>query len=276
MVDLHTPDSEGFIPGVFNYCDRRCERCRFVRQCRVGTLEVDEVADGEVADERPEDLKAKLLKLMGLTEEEIMAFEEEVERQAEVEEDDEEEQQQLRDHQEEQEMIRERVEAHALTNMCRTYLELVDEWLEPRETMFRGMGVSLQDRMDVAIAASLRTAEKLVLSEALEEVRWLRTMLVSKCHRALHGLFDGVDEFTTPDGQPYQSDHNGTAKLALEIVSRCEAAWELVARHLPQEAGELVPIQEVLRRIHQSLHSTFPDAERFIRPGFDAPLHPEG
>ncbi len=57
MRDMHAPDKQGFIPGVFNCCDRRCERCRFVRQCRVGAMEIDELGEpgADVADERPED-----------------------------------------------------------------------------------------------------------------------------------------------------------------------------------------------------------------------------
>lgn len=65
---IHSPDAHGFIPGVFNYCDRRCERCRFVRQCRVGAVDVDDVGEAEdaIASGRPEDLLERSMKLMGL------------------------------------------------------------------------------------------------------------------------------------------------------------------------------------------------------------------
>ena len=28
-------DSEGYIVGIHNYCDRWCERCQFTEQCRI-------------------------------------------------------------------------------------------------------------------------------------------------------------------------------------------------------------------------------------------------
>jgi len=70
--DMHAPDAQGFIPPIHNYCDRRCEKCRFIRQCRVGYMEADlvneETTDGEGATDSAE---ARLLRLMGIDPEEL-------------------------------------------------------------------------------------------------------------------------------------------------------------------------------------------------------------
>ncbi len=29
----HYPNTENFIPGIYNYCDRWCERCPFTDRC---------------------------------------------------------------------------------------------------------------------------------------------------------------------------------------------------------------------------------------------------
>ena len=42
---LQTPDDASFIVGIFNYCNRRCERCPFTRRCR---LYADERRDEEL------------------------------------------------------------------------------------------------------------------------------------------------------------------------------------------------------------------------------------
>ena len=66
---IHEPDKQGFISSIHNYCDRRCEKCRFIRQCRVGIMEADDVDDDrEPGDERVEDYEARLRKVMGVPE----------------------------------------------------------------------------------------------------------------------------------------------------------------------------------------------------------------
>jgi len=39
-------DDQGFIPGVYNYCDRWCERCPFASRCRVYAMEMTIRIDG--------------------------------------------------------------------------------------------------------------------------------------------------------------------------------------------------------------------------------------
>ena len=45
-------DDQGFIPGVYNYCDRWCERCPFASRCRSYAMELTlriDGGDGELA-----------------------------------------------------------------------------------------------------------------------------------------------------------------------------------------------------------------------------------
>ena len=54
-------------------------------------------------------------------------------------------------------------------------------------------------------------------------------------------------------------------------MERSLAAWSTVAELLPAEVDSISALREALHRCGQELHRTFPDAEKFIRPGFDAP-----
>jgi hypothetical protein len=47
-----------------------------------------------------------------------------------------------------------------------------------------------------------------------------------------------------------------------------------VSELMPGEADGLVAMLELLRRISEELHKEFPDTDRFIRPGWDAPRQP--
>ena len=195
---MHRPDAEGFIPGVFNYCDRRCERCRFVRQCRVGALNVDDVGEAEdaVADERPEDLKERLRKLMGMPSR--------TEREQDGSDDDDDDDDDAGDHfdfdpadleptaeeRRRDEEIARQIREHQLTNMGLTYMDLVDEWLEPREAALTARGVVLYRQHELSMALNLRTPDNLLLGAALDDVLWFKLMVHVKCQRALRGKLE--------------------------------------------------------------------------------------
>jgi hypothetical protein len=280
MKDIHAIDAQGFIPGVYNYCDRRCERCRFVRQCRVGIVDVDDIGEAEdaVGSGKVEDMKERLHKLMS------MPPKSEDDGADEDLDDDDDESFNLDfdpndlepdpDYEKEQAEIRRKTKEHPLTNMGSTYTMMVGEWLKPREAGLKASGVSLY-RTDELGFTGARTPESLVLSEALDEILWFKYMLHIKCQRAVSGKIEDPDWLLDMGIGPIQSDWNGTAKLAIEIVQRCQQAWTTVAELLPETADDIMPILELLRRIGEELKKEFPDTERFVRAGWDAPREPE-
>lgn len=153
---MHTPDSEGYIPFIHNYCDRRCERCRFVRQCRVGAVEVDDVGEDDdvVGDERVEDLHDRMKKLLGLSDEDMAAMEE-VRKEHEDEPvdplEEAREEAAMAEWQRQQEERDRQVDAQPLSVMGSTYLDLVRAWNRPREASFMARGVQLHPRMGMGI-----------------------------------------------------------------------------------------------------------------------------
>lgn len=272
-MDIHRPDEQGFIPFIHNYCDRRCERCRFVRQCRVGIIEIDDVDEDrtEVADDRVEDRAERLRKVLGLPPEdegpdepdedlqdwlaEIGALAPPPDPEADAR------------HQ----AIRRAATEHPIAVLALAYADQVSDWMGPREAMLRVRGVRRDQREELLIDPALRTPDALLLSEAVEEVLWFQHMLYVKGQRALIGKLEQEADPPDEDFDPLQSDWNGTTKLALHIVDRSVTAWNLLAERLPDEATSIAPLIAHLEECGAALHREFPDAERFIRPGFDAP-----
>jgi hypothetical protein len=64
-----------------------------------------------------------------------------------------------------------------------------------------------------------------------------------------------------------QNDWNGTAKLALVCIRRSIEAWDTLAEALGD--SEARGVADQLRALQAEVERTFPDASRFIRPGFD-------
>jgi len=104
------------------------------------------------------------------------------------------------------------------------------------------------------------------LANAIEVAGWDAYLIGAKLHRALHGR----DEFMHGEGfddDPVQNDWNGSAKVALISIRRSIAAWATIggATGDPDAAA----VAEELRRLETEAERTFPDAWKFIRPGFD-------
>ena len=97
-------------------------------------------------------------------------------------------------------------------------------------------------------------------------IDWYHIFIFIKFKRAVHGLRE--DNFwETDEENPFQTDSNGTAKVAMIGVERSIIAWRRLFEKIPYQ-----PIQKalgLLRMIHEAGIQTFPDYQKFIRPGFD-------
>ena len=104
------------------------------------------------------------------------------------------------------------------------------------------------------------------LASAIEVAGWDAHLIGAKLHRALHGR----DEFL--HGEPFeedpvQNDWNGSAKVALISIRRSMTAWATISAATGDP--DAAAIAEELRRLEADAERAFPDAWKFIRPGFD-------
>jgi hypothetical protein len=103
------------------------------------------------------------------------------------------------------------------------------------------------------------------LARAAEELSRDVYLITAKIHRAL----DGRDRSSEDEGMhdhPVQNDWNGSAKVALISIARSAAACDVLAATGDTEAAHL---GEELRNLGRQVEREFPNALRFVRPGFD-------
>lgn len=234
------------ISFISAYCDSWCDRCAFTERCssfaaRAAIAMCGDVREGielavgrpRCADRRTADVPVPAW-LAGYQEAEESA--EEIAR-FEREEDE----------------RRNRLEESSLMKTAKAVAELAREWL-------------------VAQPNDLQTCGDPVLREALAVAQHDVHLFWVKLYRAL----DGRDRETTDEFEsglfgddPIQNDWNGSAKVALICIERSEAAWRVIAATAAQETPMAVADQ--FRDLRQEVEREFPDAWRFVRPGFDEP-----
>jgi hypothetical protein len=122
------------------------------------------------------------------------------------------------------------------------------------------------------IGARYEPASKMAnagLIEALEITSRDGFSIHVKLLRALDGR-DRMMHGEDVDEGPIQNDWNGSAKVALISIIRSIAAWSSIADATDDSDARY--IAEALAALRGEVEVEFPDAWRFVRPGFDREL----
>jgi hypothetical protein len=223
----------GFIVGLYNYCDRWCETCSLTSHCRLfAEYAAHEAARDPAftalvnAPPLPQDVPPPppkwLDELLERMHEEASRLDachsEYVEREP-------------------------RPEHAVIQARADDYCSAVYDWLQAMNAF------NVENNSDPRAI-----------------VHWFSTMIPAKVARALWGL--AQDE---PEERDWPADHDGSAKVALLGIDRSHAAWlEMVSRGLASP-GDAEPFVANLVRLRRELEHVFPDARGFVRPGLDEP-----
>jgi hypothetical protein len=260
-----------FISGIYNYCDRWCERCPFTTRCLVYATEkaADVSDDPEVHDINNAKFWSRLESIFQETHEMILEWAQEAgidleTLEAEAAQADREEQ-------------RDNAKQHELSISARKYAEMVERWF--------GEEFAVEHNVhDDTTGRSKDTEDDLDVSDAIEVVRWYQFFVAAKVFRALMARDRPViDEEVASDDilsgaeldddeasfAAMGNDGDGSAKIALIAIDRSSSAWRILQSSLPEKADSIVPMLLELERLRRATEQTFPEARDFIRPGFD-------
>jgi len=233
---------ERIVEGIFNYCTRRCELCRFTAQCTLfqSEREYEQRHPDAGTIECVRDSFAETWRLL----EEWCAREgidfDEIRREAESDE-------------------------------SRAELDRVDEAvrsdpLQQRASAYAHAAFTVVDAM--ASARALRKWPPEV-EEALDTISWNAGLVGAKVHRALHGF---AEREMVRDQDSVQNDWNGSAKVTRIVIEESKRAWQVILREgeAPDDSP-LIELLALLDRVDREMAERFPHAMDFVRPGFDAP-----
>jgi len=272
-----------FIPGIYNYCDRWCERCAFTHRCRVyATQQQFEEQANEDRAEHNQAFWDQLEKFSEDSSDEWKTFsspdedgEEEKEEEAAAE--GEEEgipgvNRDLTDEEwEEAQEEHDRVDAEVkkrgsvILQSAEAYSWRLQQFIKEHGELFRSPPDEIDPVVITAAGGDIEDEAKVVwLQDALEVIAWHQFFITVKLTRAYHSL---VDEEAHQHEWPRDSD--GTAKVALIGLDRCLAAWVVVRDMLPKYESVALDFMVRLNRLRAKVQAQFPNARAFVRPGFD-------
>jgi len=246
-----------FIPGIYNYCDRWCERCQFTSRCLHFALENEESADPESRDMSNELFWRKLNETFRVT---LDLLKEAAEQEGiDLNSLDSES---LPDEEQHNDKI---AENHECCSAARAYGEMVDDWFDSAGDLFG----QPEDELDLKELRPIPTIGSAWgsagVEEAVQVVRWYQHLIYAKLMRAVSGRLEEESEI---DDELYR-DSDGSAKVALIGMDRSIAAWGTIRTYYPLSDRHILELLLHLDRMRRRVEQLFPDARGFMRPGFD-------
>lgn len=251
---VQNPD---FIPGVYNYCDRWCERCTLTARCANFALGEEYFSTPEERDIHNERFWHKLHEVFQVTLEMVMEDAEKfgIDLTAlDLEADAEEEKQ-----------LDEAAHNHMCVRSAKKYSKMVEEWFDSKKDLFDQKENDLRLQASLDLPGTDLFAEAAGLNDAVEIVRWYQYQIYVKLMRAIKGDLEETPEIL----KDYPKDSEGSAKVALIGIDRSIAAWGAVSGHFPSEEDSIFKLLVILEKLRRKTEEVFPKARSFVRPGFD-------
>ena len=226
------------IPGIYNYCDRWCERCPLTSRCLVYATENNDVQNNDIRNaafwQRLDETLAQVRQL--------------IPQWAKLAPKDSTEQKKVRSH-------RRDVDNHPLTKAGKHYANTASDW-------FRELDQTNQITTD----PTDRDCQDLQpIEDAREVIQWYQYQIAVKTMRALSSRKEEDSEHDND----FPKDSDGSARVALIGIDRSIAAWGLMQLSLSDHAESIVPLILQLETLRNDLEVSFPQARDFLRPGFD-------
>ena len=224
------------ISGVYNYCDRWCERCPLTSRCLVYATEQEDNDSPESRDTRNEAFWRKLSAIFQETRELIAEWARKagIDLNATTEEDE-----------TRHKRKRQLVDNHPLTRVGKKYANAASDWFREFD-----QSVEFSD-----------------VEDAREVIQWYQYQIAVKTMRALSGRNEETEG--DPEIMDFPKDSDGSAKVALIGIDRSIAAWRMMQLSSPDRVESIVPLILQLEGLRRRLEKSFPQAREFIRPGFD-------
>ena len=269
---IELAENPDLISGIYNYCDRWCERCPFTSRCMVyATERAESISDDpESQDINNAKFWQKLEGIFRETHALILEWAEEMgvdlesaEAEAAIV---------------ERGKQREEAKEHPLSLSARHYAQMVQQWFKEE--------FAVEENVHDDITGKAHSAEEDIdVTDAIEVIRWYQFFIAAKTYRALMGLEDiGDEEVSEINVDPFRDDDfddedvllaaachdsDGSAKIALIAIDRSLSAWRLMQNALPEKTESTVPMLIELEKLRRGIEQIFPRARDFVRPGFD-------
>lgn len=243
-------EDQKYISGIYNYCDRWCERCQFTSRCLSHSIGEDQNKELEEIDQENERFWSSLndsFKLV-FTLLEDLAKEKGIDLNSiEIDED---------------EKIDNQV--NLLTHRSMNYVNMVDDWFKNHQNIIENVLLKKEKQSHLKLIYPANKTP-VSLQEVIEVIRYYQYAITVKLSRAIQGR----ENEAKIELEDMPKDSDGSAKIALIETDRSINAWGNLLKYFEDDNEDILKIINYLQQIREIAEQEFPHARVFIRPGFD-------
>jgi hypothetical protein len=245
-----------FIPGIYNFCDRWCERCRFTARCRIFDMEERDPGSPEEQDLRNAAFWKKLGRIFARTKRMLLrhAKKQGIELDLDA----------IKQESKRTKPCRRQT---PLTLEAERYAKAVAAYMKEKQPDFLEKRDTLEGLANADIPGTDPLGQAVRINDALEVVLWYHLFIVVKLSRALKLQRDEGDALDDEEFERW--DANVSAKLALLAIDRSIQAWAALRKDFPEHDDTVLDMLLSLGRLRRESEAAFPVARAFKRPGFE-------
>lgn len=261
---LQRPINPNFISGIYNYCDRWCERCEFTSRCLNFEMSEERSKDTENNSNSESTWKAleqNLKETMEMIQ--YIAYEKGIDLDN-IEIDAEDEKRKTN--------RQESSKNHQLFIASKNYANIVHNWLNNEYDYIKEKEKELNDNLKLGTEENRTLSSFNGILDSLEIIRWYNLFISAKIYRALSS---DIDFYNDEEMRDFPKDSDGSAKVALIAIDRSIAAWGCLQKHFAEKFDDILDILALLEKIRKKTEKCFPNARSFVRPGFDTGENPK-
>lgn len=246
-----------FIPGIYNYCDRWCERCEFTQRCMTYALCEDEFNNPQSRDisnkafwDKLHDAFTVTLEMVRETAEQMGIDLNAIDNEAAAK---------------HEEQVHKMSAEQPYSQNALEYIKMVDNWFDSGKDILEDKADELKTQIEADIPGTKPVDEAINIRDYLEIIRWYQHQIYVKLCRAASANVRGELE----EIEYCPQDANGSAKVAIIGIERSIAAFGGLLNQFPQQQNAILDLLVKLKRLLREVETAFPDACSFVRPGFD-------
>ena len=249
----------GYIDGIYNYCDRWCERCIFTSRCRnfegIRKLSPEEqdIENKAFWDKIGKNFETAIKLLHKAAAKygiDLNAVSESGKN----------------DYSRREKRDRNAAKSHLLAKDTLLYIQKGRKLLENEELM-KEKANDMVRQFELGIQSEDQVSgEVSVIKDCQEIITWYLHFIHVKFMRALMGKLED-DGWQEANG--FQRDCDGSAKIAMIAIDKSIEAWTLMLQFIPAVEDEIIELLALLQKARRMAESEFPKARTFVRPGFD-------
>ncbi len=244
-----------YIEGIFNYCDRWCERCMLASKCE----SYAPYFEGSKSELQKRDEKNKIF--WNLIDDKIKETVEFVEKKAAEKDIDISDIEKIKGGKK-FDLFQGMSQTNEVLKVGRKYEDMVDDWFDEAMEKYPIASDSLSES-DLKLAKDSGFENVDEINNAIEIIFRYQLQIYLKLSRA---FFSKSKEAA---GEQEGDDSSGAARMVLELIERSLVSWYILYNSFKEERENILSTMFTLASLRNRMLKEFPNVFDFKRNGFD-------